>query len=304
MYFSSGINDQKYRTRIIRCDIPLSLPVQSSDFFNELRKALESLYSAGEASAIVRLLREARIDSAELPESLPDSLGKILKTDRERLLKGEPLQYVLGETWFYGNRFHTGPGVLIPRPETEELVEWILKDLDPSASPRIIDIGTGSGCIAITLKKKHPAAQVTAIDISDTALNYARRNAEALHTEITFLPADFSDNTTWQHLPDFDLIVSNPPYIPLQEAHLLHRNVHKYEPHTALFAPENDPLFFYRLIAAFAEKKATPGSSIYLELHQQFAEETRALFLDRWRDVELRKDMSGNLRMLRATRFR
>jgi release factor glutamine methyltransferase len=278
--------------------------VRTTDFFNELRNALENLYSSGEASAMARMLREARITANELPETLPDHLENRLNEDRERLLKGEPLQYLLGESWFYGNRFHVGTGVLIPRPETEELVDWMLKDLDPSASKRILDIGTGSGCIAVTLKKYRPSAWVSAIDISETALSFARRNAEALHTEIEIRLSDIGDRNSWQDLPDYDLIVSNPPYIPVNEAQLLHCNVTEYEPHTALFVPENDPLFFYRLIAAFAEKKATPTGSIYLEVHQHFAEETRVLFLNQWKDVELKKDMSGNWRMLRATRFR
>ena len=253
---------------------------------------------------MARMLREARINSSELPVILSGHLENTLDDDRERLLKGEPLQYLLGESWFFGNRFHVGPGVLIPRPETEELVDWMLKDLDPSASKRILDIGTGSGCIAVTLKKYRPSAWVSAIDISETALSFARRNGEALHTEIEFRLSDIRDWNSWQDLPDYDLIVSNPPYIPVNEAQLLHRNVTEYEPHTALFVPENDPLFFYRLIAAFAEKKATPTGSIYLEIHQQFAEETRALFTDRWKDVELKRDISGNWRMLRVTRFR
>jgi release factor glutamine methyltransferase len=304
MYFSSAVNGQNYTTRINRWDIPLSLPVRFTLFFQELQQELCNVYDRGEASAILRLLRETRMGGSDEAAEGDEGLWNLLQSDRNRLLQGEPVQYVLEESWFYGNRFRVGPGVLIPRPETEELVDWILKDLPQSVPVRILDIGTGSGCIAITLKKKWNTAEVTAIDISETALDIARKNAENLKTDIRFVQADITDEKIWNELAQFDILVSNPPYIPRQESYRLHRNVVAFEPHEALFVPDADPLLFYRAITALAEKKLHPEGRIYVETHQHYAKDTRKIFQEKWEEVTLRKDLNGNNRMLRATRFR
>lgn len=295
------VNSQNYTYRINRCDIPLSLPVRIRSFFRELERELCNVYDSGEASALVRLLRETRMNGRDESD---EHLLQMLQSDRIRLLQVEPVQYVLGESWFFGNRFRVGPGVLIPRPETEELVDWILKDRSQPGPARILDIGTGSGCIAITLKKKWDAAEVTAIDISDTALDIARMNAENLKADIRFVQADITDEKTGNRLPQFDILVSNPPYIPQQESYRLHKNVVGFEPHEALFVPDADPLLFYRAIAAFAEKNLVPQGRIYVETHQHYAEETRKIFQETREEVVLKKDLNGNNRMLRATRYR
>lgn len=229
----------------------------------------------------------------------------------------KPIQYVLGETEFYGLKFFVNENVLIPRPETEELVEWILNDhhrksievypdLEESRHPelvegqKIIDIGTGSGCIPITLKKHLSHAEVYALDFSEKALETASNNAGFHQTEIEFIHADFL-NMDFQNLSDFDLIISNPPYIAQSESGSMDKNVTAFEPSSALFVPDEDPLIFYKRIVEFARIKLDPKGRVYVEINQNLAEETEALFRNHFQWVELRKDISGNLRMLRAS---
>lgn len=228
-----------------------------------------------------------------------------LKQILAELLTGKPIQYILGVTEFYGLPFKVNPSVLIPRPETEELVEWILgerqKMKGKKFSGRIIDIGTGSGCIAITLKKNLPGAVVFAIDISEDALRTAEDNAELNETEVHFLNLDIltflPDNT----IPKSDIIVSNPPYVTIVDKKQMHTNVTDFEPHTALFVPENDPLLFYRAIADFALINLMPGGYLFFEINENFGKETVELLRDKgFVNIELRKDMSGRDRMVKA----
>nr|WP_297788168.1 peptide chain release factor N(5)-glutamine methyltransferase [uncultured Allomuricauda sp.] len=220
----------------------------------------------------------------------------------------KPLQYILGTAHFMDLELQVNENVLIPRPETEELVQWILLDAERSRSvistslndrsPHILDIGTGSGCIAITLAKHLPHAKVFATDVSEGALNVARKNAASNGVDITFFHEDIL-NTELEL--NFDIIVSNPPYVRELEKSEIQKNVKDFEPETALFVPDEDPLMFYRAIIAFAENHLSKKGKLYFEINQYLGEETKALFDARnFSEIELRKDMFGNDRMLKA----
>jgi len=198
-----------------------------------------------------------------------------------------PVQYVLHEAWFCGLKLYVDENVLIPRPETEELVEWIVGN-NQHKNVSILDIGTGSGCIAIALKKKLPGAHVYACDISEKALQVATKNAEQNNTDIKFIHADILHNA--EKLPSVDIIVSNPPYIPVSEKKEMNKNVVDHEPHLALFVEDSDPLIFYRAI------KNINASVYYFETHENLATEVAALFSK----AEIKKDMQGKERMIKA----
>jgi len=215
-----------------------------------------------------------------------------------RLKDHEPLQYILGETEFYGMKFFVNENVLIPRPETEELVEWILSENGNSAG-RIIDIGIGSGCIPVVLKKYLPNTEIFALDVSEKALKTAKINAGYHQTEINFLQNDFL-KMNFDSLPEFDIIVSNPPYISEDEKSKMNENVVKFEPEKALFVPDENPLFFYQKIIEFAKQKLKPDGKIYVEINQDLAKETQSLFQRYFENVELKKDISGNFRMIKS----
>ncbi len=218
------------------------------------------------------------------------------------LLQGVPLQYVLEEAWFCGLKFHVDKRVLIPRPETEELVEWIVDDIRfPLDKLRILDLGTGSGCIPIALRRRLGTPEVYGCDISRDALAVARMNAARLAVSVDFFQYDMLSDA----LPAcgrLDILVSNPPYIPLAEMHEMATHVTEHEPHGALFVPDNDPLLFYRSIARKGKELLNSKGIIYLELHSGHGVETADLFTESGYRVELRKDMSGNTRMLKAIR--
>lgn len=219
-----------------------------------------------------------------------------------RLKHHEPLQYILGYEWFAGEKFKVSPAVLIPRPETEELVLWALSEI-PSlvTNPRVIDIGTGSACIAISLKKKCPTCNMVAVDISHEALQLAKENARELQVEISFAQQDILQPSREQ-LGSFDLIISNPPYITLEETQELSTHVVQAEPALALFVTNNDPLQFYKAIQDMALQQLNPGGLIFFELHQSFATQVHQLFSSEVWESELRHDMFGNARMLKAQR--
>ncbi len=216
----------------------------------------------------------------------------------ERLTTGEPIQYIIGKAWFMGMPFEVNISTLIPRPETEELVSWVLTDL-VQQRPRILDIGTGTGCIPISLKLKQADAQLTAIDISATALATARNNALALEARVDFLQLDFLEESDWTLLGQYNIIVSNPPYIRLQEKATMHKNVVGFEPHLALFVPDHDPLIFYRKIHAFAQQHLANNGSIYLEINEALATEIMHLFSNGY-TVACKQDLQGKNRMVRA----
>ena len=219
-----------------------------------------------------------------------------------RLKQGEPLQYIEGKAPFCGLEFSVRPGVLIPRPETTELVEWIVQD-HTTHQPKILDIGTGSGCIAIALDKKLPRAKVEACDISPEALSIAEENNTRNGASVKFFHHDILNHDTPLSY-SYTILVSNPPYIMQSEAKEMERHVTEWEPHTALFVPDNDALCFYRAIAEIGKTDALkPGGAIYVEINQQLGEDTKKLFESYgYKEVELRKDIYGNDRMLKGVK--
>ena len=274
--------------------------------------SLEPVYDRREAASLawLSISHICKIERAEylnlkdkdIPSDKYESLLEIL----DELKTGKPLQYVIGETEFYGLTFKVNPSALIPRPETEELVDWILSDLGKSKTSieglKIIDIGTGSGCIPISLKKNLPEAQLYALDISTEALGVSKQNAAFNQTMVNFIQADIL-NLLNEQLTDekFGIIVSNPPYVTDSEKQQMLPNVLQHEPHLALFVSDNDPLIFYKAIADFTLKHSDTNGSLYLEINENLGEETVQLLKHMgFKNIELRKDLSGKDRMIRC----
>ena len=231
-------------------------------------------------------------------ESLAEKVVTPIKEAIRELQNHKPIQYILGETVFFSYRFLVDENVLIPRPETEELVDWVLTTVTPTSKPlKIIDIGTGSGCIAISLAKSLPNAEVTAVDVSAKALQVARRNAELNGVTINFLHQDILQTST---LPDtYDIIISNPPYVRSLEKAEMQANVLEYEPHLALFVSDTDPLLFYDRIATLACRALSPQGSLFFEINQYLGDEMKTLLKTKgFEKVVLRQDLSGNNRMI------
>jgi len=229
---------------------------------------------------------------------------EVLEGFTSELMKGKPVQYVLGEAWFYKMKFVVTNAVLIPRPETEELVEWIIEDVRNGSKSglSIIDIGTGSGCIAIALKKELADAAIVACDISDSAIGIAKKNAGINDVKISLIPINILAEEDYDTLPGFDIIVSNPPYILSSEAASLPHHVKNFEPAIALYVKE-DPLEFYKAIATFGKKKLNPGGSIYVEVNEVYGKEVQELFiLYGYNQCILKKDLQGRDRMVKAGR--
>ena len=277
--------------------------------YRELCDRLHAVYDSGEARAVVRLVLEERF-GLSMADILCDKVTELSADDRTdlekimlRLLNGEPVQYVLGEATFCGRKFRVGPDVLIPRPETEELCRWMTgSDFTPEkdGSPRkILDIGTGSGCIAITLAAESPLAQVTAWDISEKALAVARENAETAGVSVFFEQRDIlkatADRERWQ------FIVSNPPYVCEKEKTSMKPQVFEHEPTLALFVPDDDPLRFYRAIANYAQESLSRGGWLYLEINPDYAADIEAwLATAGFGSVEVKADQFHRLRFVRA----
>lgn len=231
------------------------------------------------------------------------------------LQKEKPIQYITGEAWFYGLRFEVNENTLIPRPETEELVEFILKETSnfqlPASSLNILDIGTGTGCIPISLKTNLPEANVLAIDVSEKALEFAKRNAQSNKVEVNFIQANILEVEDLSKLPlpnaqnlfPLDIIVSNPPYVRNLEKEEIKKNVLDYEPHLALFVEDTDALLFYRKIAQLALKNLAPNGLLFFEINQYLGKETVELLENLgFKNIELKKDIYGNDRMVKSTR--
>jgi release factor glutamine methyltransferase len=227
----------------------------------------------------------------------------MLNEIQERLQKLEPVQYILNEAWFYDIPFYVDRNVLIPRPETEELVDWIIKDHKNNDAITILDIGTGSGCIPVVLKRKLASAQIFSCDISKNALDVAGKNARKHKTDIHFMQLDFLDSNSWAQLPKADILVSNPPYIPHSAQSSMHGNVLKYEPHEALFVKDRQPLIFYEAIAAACKSVLLPNGKIYVEIYEGLGKKTAALFERLGYCPVLKKDMQGKDRMIKAGRL-
>jgi release factor glutamine methyltransferase len=278
--------------------------------YQQLIQQLLSLYENGEAVAIAdlviehltginkneRLLRKEKTLSLEEEDQLQHFT--------QQLLENKPVQYVLQEAWFADMKFMVTEAVLIPRPETEELVELILNDykknIHTTEAFSILDIGTGSGCIPISLKKKIPNTAITAIDISEATIAIAKKNAVANEVNIHFMRIDFLDEYSWQSLETYNYIVSNPPYIAQAESAEMEQNVLSYEPHLALFVADSDPLIFYRKIAAFGITHLKRNGVVFVEINQALGKETVELFSSFGYQCILRKDMQGKDRMIVA----
>ena len=271
-----------------------------------IKEQIKNLYAAGEAAAIADWILEEYTGNNRqqrrliVQEKTEDALPKI-ENAVSLLLQGKPVQYVLGYTEFYGLRLTVNEFVLIPRPETEELVNWVLSDYRAKQKDlKLLDIGTGSGCIAVTLKKNMPAAFVSAIDISVKALHTTMQNASYNLVDIHFQQLDFLNEMNWPQLAKYEVVVSNPPYIPQQEKGAMDKNVTAWEPATALFVPDESPLLFYEKIALFGKTHLLPGGTIYLETHKDFAIAVQQLFVKEGYVAVLKKDMHGNDRMVKA----
>lgn len=218
-----------------------------------------------------------------------------------QLLSHVPIQYVLKEAWFYGMKFYIDRNVLIPRPETEELIEWIVKELEDSRlNLQVLDIGTGSGCIPISLKKKISTANISSIDISEAAIEVAKKNAIQLNTQISFIQSDFLDENSWGNFSEFDIIVSNPPYIKQSEQVNMSQHVISQEPHLALFVTDENALIFYKKIALFGKGHLTESGKIFVELNEALGKETENIFKEHGYTTQLKKDLQRKDRMLMA----
>jgi release factor glutamine methyltransferase len=280
------------------------------DVSTAFRKELSMLYDTKEIDSLCMIVlaeitgsSSAKIKAfpeLEIPNEQLAKINQILI----RLKTGEPVQYILGHTEFFGLPFKVNPSVLIPRPETEELVEWIISSVEKSqlTARNILDIGTGSGCIAISLKK-NLSVEVAAIDISDTALNTAKKNAELNDADVNFIHADILNLKSEIGSSKFEIIVSNPPYVTLEDKKQMHLNVTDFEPHNALFVPEEDPLIFYKAIADFAVNHLEKEGLLFFEINESYGKEMLGLLNSRsFIDIELRKDMSGKFRMMKAVK--
>ena len=273
-----------------------------------LTKELKSIYDTDELKNIIDLVLE-RITGFPKAEQIRSKVPYLTCEQLEdidgitdRLKKNEPVQYVLGEAWFYGMKFTVNKNVLIPRPETEELVDWIVKqEVIGNTQLAILDIGTGSGCIPITLKKKLPGANVSAIDVCSEALFTAIENAVALEADVEFMLLDFLDEEKWATLGQYDIIVSNPPYVKQSEISSMHQRVKEFEPHKALFVPDNDALLFYKKLAAFSQHHLKPNGNLFIEINEALGNDVTDLFRSSGlATIELKKDMQGKDRMIKA----
>lgn len=287
----------------------LSLRMTYAQTEADLITSLQQLYDVDESATIANwVLEDITLHNRQQRRRLkteivsPEMLDQ-LETAKLELLQHKPVQYVLGYSWFCNMKFLVNEAVLIPRPETEELVEWIVNRYKNNTVPlQVLDIGTGSGCIPITIKKMLPNAIVSSLDVSSEALQLAEKNAEINNAEVLFFQINFLNETNWQLSGKYDVIVSNPPYIPIQEKASLNKNVTAWEPELALFVPDNDPLLFYKKIAGFGKIHLQNGGTLFMETHQDYAGAVKELFICNGYTTELKKDMHGNERMIRVTR--
>lgn len=276
------------------------------DLRQEFRNALSGMYSDSELDAMFYILMEdllgfpRHILGLEPQKSLTTQEANKLNASFALLKKGIPLQYVLGKSLFLDLDLEVGPGVLIPRPETEELVLWIVDNhKTQSNGMRILDVGTGSGCIPIGLKKNMSNAELHGLDSSIKALDYARKNADIHNIEILWHEADMGKALNFEGA--FDLVVSNPPYIPQSEAQHMHANVRDFEPSEALFVPDNNPLIFYRHLVELCKIYLKVGGWLYLEIHERFGTEVSGLLHSNgYTDIFLKKDIFGKPRFVRG----
>lgn len=273
------------------------------EIFNRLYQAAQPLYGDAESRQIAEMLiiAKGKISRNDLiidphKELIIEELDNII----EELKSWRPVQYIIGYADFYDMELEVGEGVLIPRPETEELVEWIASESRPEAT--ILDVGTGSGCIAIALNRAIKESRVCAIDISSKALDIARRNGNKYAPKVQFVEGDALGEFDKLFGANFDVVVSNPPYIPESDMELMRKNVLDYEPNNALFVPNNDPLLFYRAIAQTSKRLLKKEGKLYFEIYESLAKEMIAMLeIEGYSDIILREDFRGKPRMICAT---
>jgi release factor glutamine methyltransferase len=286
------------------------LQMTAKEAFSTYKEKLIPLYGANEAAAMtdIALAHFAGITKQQLllnPDvEISQQLEIVLQNALARLIETEPLQYVMGYTYFLGRKIFCNNHVLIPRPETEELVLLAIEAIKNREYKDIIDIGTGSGCIPISVAVETANTNVFAIDVSFDALNVAKQNALEHNTNITFLKLDFLQKENIDLLPNVDVIISNPPYIPLHDKASMHNNVVKYEPHVALFVENENPLIFYQQIVDYAKQKLTVNGMIFLETHEDLAEATANVFDKTNFEATIKRDMQGKERFVLVTRYR
>jgi release factor glutamine methyltransferase len=282
--------------------------MNSKELYRNFLVELQAVYDLTEATVITDWVFEnvaniRKVDLIKNPlQQIPAPVIKKLAAKQQELLRHKPVQYVMGNTIFYNMQFQVSDKVLIPRPETEEMTHLLVNSYRfEQKQVSILDIGTGSGCIAIALKRNLPSAKVIALDVSDEALEIARINAITNKTNIQCTSFDFLDESRWPELMLFDVIVSNPPYIPLKEKNTLDKNVVDHEPHTALFVPDNNPLLFYEKIAKFGRDHLNYNGKIFVETHEDYTKDVAALFAANYQQVLIKKDMFGKERIVIAT---
>jgi len=277
-----------------------------------LTTALNGLYDYREAATIAGIVMESITGRSKMDRWLqknePLSIEDVKQLEQytNELLSGKPVQYVLGQAWFAGMCLAVNEHTLIPRPETEELVNlcasWAKANRFNDAPLKILEVGTGSGCIAIALQKKLPGAHITAVDISNEAIKVASANALANNTAISCITLDFLDETNWPEFGIYDIVISNPPYIAEIEKENMAKHILDFEPHTALFVANNHSLIFYSAIASFGNKYLNKGGALFVEINQAMGLQTQDVFVQNNYKTVLKKDLFDNDRMIVATK--
>ncbi|WP_205500612.1 peptide chain release factor N(5)-glutamine methyltransferase [Rufibacter psychrotolerans] len=277
------------------------------EILENLTRQLQTLYEEPEARTMAEWVLQHALKAGRFEllqrrkDPAPDGLQAQVQQYQERLLQHEPLQYVLGEASFYGRDFNVTPAVLIPRPETEELVQKVIKTYQRQSQVRLLDIGTGSGCIPITLAAELPQAQVWGLDVSPEALAVAKSNAEKLGQKVEWLLQDILQEIPSIEPRSLDAVISNPPYVLEEEKALMRQNVLNFEPSLALFVPNEDPLLFYRRIAVVAQQLLKKGGKLFFEINEKFAQETKDMLQQMgYQNVRVFQDLRGKDRMLEA----
>ncbi|HUS00799.1 MAG TPA: peptide chain release factor N(5)-glutamine methyltransferase [Chitinophagaceae bacterium] len=293
------------------------------ELYKDFVEQLKTIYDEREANNIADWVFESiaggtRLDRiSNKQQAISSSTIQQLNNALQQLLQHKPVQYVLGDAWFYKMKLKVNEHVLIPRPETEELVEWVVEEIRNKKSEiskkvakltphnsqlTLLDIGTGSGCIAIAIKKELPDVEMSAVEISEDALSLAKENAAGQNVKINFLQLDFLDEGSWPSLGSFNILISNPPYIPGNEKIKLAKNVVDHEPHLALFVNDDNPLIFYQKIADFADKHLKEEGKIFVEVHEDHTSEVQQIFKENDFATEIKKDIYGRDRMIKSSR--
>jgi release factor glutamine methyltransferase len=277
--------------------------------YQHVKTSLENIYNVREAENIATLLLcyifnlQNKIDLYEKGQrDVNVSTEKLLAHKLKRLMRHEPIQHVIHKTWFYGLELYVNRNTLIPRPETEEMIQTIIAE-NVSSALNVIDIATGSGCIALALKKNRPEWKITATDISENALNVAKCNSKKEQLSIQFLHDDIFNSVFFQQERKFDIIVSNPPYIPYQEKESMNKNVVLFEPSLALFVPDEHPLIFYASLIKLSKKCLTENGCLYAEIHELFAHDIELLFQQSDFSVHVYNDLNNKPRYIKAAPY-